>query len=120
MSRAAKSVLAFAGYMLLLGASLALAPDAMLAFFAIPPAPEPWVRLLGVLVLCLAYYYVEAARRESGWFMRACVHGRAFVAACIVALIALGLAPVQLLLFATIDAAGALWTRIALRRGEAG
>jgi hypothetical protein len=117
MSRAAKSVLVFAGYMLLLGASLALVPARSLALAGLGPAPEPWVRLLGVLVLCLAYYYVVAARRESASFMRACVRGRAFVAACIVVLAALGLAPVQLLLFAAIDAAGAAWTQVALRRG---
>lgn len=117
MSRAAKSVVAFAAYMLLLGASLALAPGALLALVGIGPVPEPWVRLLGVLVLCLAYYYVVAARSESVSFFRACVRGRAFVAACIVVLAMLGLAPLQLLLFAAIDAAGAAWTQVALSRG---
>jgi hypothetical protein len=116
MSAAAKSVLAFAAYMLLLGAALVLAPNPLLVLFGVPATTEVWIRLIGVLVLCLSYYYVLAARRELVAFFRGTVHGRLFVAACIAAFVLVGLAPSVLLVFGAIDLAGALWTGASLRR----
>jgi hypothetical protein len=116
MPAAIRSMTVFAGYMVVLGAALVVAPNPLLTLFGFSTTTEPWIRLLGVLVLCLAGYYLTAARHRLLPFIRATVWGRAFVVACMLGLVAIGLAPPQLLLFAAIDAAGAAWTAIALRR----
>jgi hypothetical protein len=116
VSAAAKSIVIFAGYMFALGVVLLVAPNPFLVAFGFAPTSEPWVRLVGVLVLCLAGYYALAARRELVAFISATVWGRGFVAVCLVALVALGIAPAPLIVFAVIDVVGAAWTAVALWR----
>jgi hypothetical protein len=116
MTAAARSLIAFAAYMLVLGLALALAPNPLLSALGFATTQEPWIRLIGVLVLCLAFYYRLAARHEWVAFMHATVSARLFVVAYMVGLTLAGLAPLQLLAFAAIDLAGALWTGLALRR----
>jgi len=76
-----------------------------------------WIRIVGMLLLCLGYYYVDAARREVASFFRATVLGRACVVACLIGFVVLGLAPPPLLAFAAIDLGGLAWTALALRGG---
>jgi hypothetical protein len=116
MSRAAKSILAFGVYLTVLGAGLAIAPDALLAIFRQPPAHEPWLRLLGIVSLVLGGYYIGAARGELTAFFRMSVFGRAAGCAGFAACVGAGWAPSFVLLFAALDGAGALWTFRALRR----
>lgn len=70
--------------------------------------------MLGVVTLALAIYYVTAARNGLVAFFRATVPVRAVVVAAFVGLVAVGAAPWQLVLFGLIDAAGAVWTAMAL------
>jgi hypothetical protein len=116
MTNAARSVLAFGAYLALLGAGLFAVPNVMLALFRQPPTQEPWLRVLGLVSLGLGYYYVSAARAEATPFFRATVRGRAAGAIVFAVLALSGLAPRFILLMAGLDAAGALWTRGALRR----
>ncbi|WP_372526261.1 hypothetical protein [Piscinibacter sp.] len=113
MSAAARTLLAFAAYVLVLGAALGLAPNLFLSAFGFATTQEPWIRLIGVLVLCLAFYYQLAARHELLAFIQATVPARLFVVACMLVLV--GLAPLRLLAFGAIDLAGAVWTGFALR-----
>lgn len=115
MSRAARSVFGFGVYLALAGAGLLVEPRLVLAPVGIATPREVWIRIVGVLVLCLAAYYVVAARSEAGAVMRATVPVRFGVTLAFGALVALGLAPPGLLVFAVIDFAGALWTALALR-----
>ena len=116
MSRAAKTMLAFGVYLAIVGAGLAIAPDAMLAIFGRPPAQEPWLRLLGLVSLVLGFYYMGAARAELTPFFRMTLYGRAAGCAGFAAFALAGWAPRFVLLFAALDGAGALWTFMALRR----
>jgi len=51
-------------------------------------------------------------------FFRWTVWGRSIVVVAFVAFVALGMAPPVLILFAAIDAGGALWTALTLRGGR--
>jgi len=64
----------------------------------------------------LGYYYWVCGSSEAVAFYRASVHGRIGLAATLVLLIAAFSAPVQLLLFAAVDLAGATWTALGFRK----
>jgi hypothetical protein len=119
LSAPAKSVIVFGIYLLLLGATLILAPNALLAAFRIAPTNEVWIRVVGMLVLMLGAYYVLAALAEARAFMRWTVPLRASVLVFFVAFVATGLAPGVLILFGLVDLAGAGWTGWCLRNLEA-
>ena len=65
MSRAARSLFAFGVYLVGLGLLLLFVPNLILQFFAVRPTNEVWIRINGMFVLCLAFFYVQAARHNS-------------------------------------------------------
>jgi hypothetical protein len=115
MSRATTSIRVFAIYLVIFGATLIAAPDLVLAPFGIPHSPEVWIRVVGVLAAVLGLYYLVAARFELVPFYRATVVGRVFVFLSFAALALFGFAPPSLVLFGTVDLAGAVWTAAGLR-----
>lgn len=117
MNPAAKSVLVFALYLVVVGLGLLLAPNPFLAPLGFPPAAdESWLRVLGVLVLCLAAYYCAAARANLTAFFRWTVFVRTGVCLAFGTLVILGLAPKPLALLGAVDLAAALWTAAALKQ----
>src|SRR5918999_4882298 len=108
MSRAAKSLFVFGIYLCGLGLILLLVPNLILQLFGVPPTNEVWIRVIGMLVLCLSFYYVQAARSELTSFIRWTVWARAAVIVYFVALVLLVAAPKALLLFGLIDLLAAL------------
>jgi len=119
MSKSATSVKVFASYLLLLGLALVLSPNALLRVFRIAPTGEVWIRVVGMLVLVLAFYYWNAARAGLTSFFRWSVVARTSVLLFFIAFVVAGLAPPVLILFGVVDLAGAVWTALALR-AEAG
>lgn len=115
MNRAAKSVWVFGIYQPLLGLVLLLIPNLLLPLFGFPATSEPWIRVVGMIELILAYYYIQGARGEMRALLRWTVHERSFAFICLIALVALGLAAPMLALFGLVDLVGAIWTGLALR-----
>ncbi len=115
MSKAAFTIKAFAVYLVGLGALLALVPNLMLSLFGFAPTTEVWIRVLGVVVFNLGWYYWYAAVSEARPFFAASVVTRAFALVAFAGLVAVGFAQPTLMLFGAIDAAGGLWTWLALR-----
>lgn len=115
MSHPARSITVFAGYLVLLGLTLLVAPNLLLTTFGIPPTSEVWIRIVGVLVLILAFYYAQTARREMTDFFRWTVPARSAVIVFFIVFVFLGWAKPVLILFGAIDLAGAIWTFMALR-----
>ncbi len=111
MMTAEKSMMAFGAYLVPTGAALALAPAWILLPLGLPAPQEVWVRVLGLVVLALAAYYIQAARQEMRGFAEASVPVRMVVAAGFAALVLAGGWPPVLLLFGAVDLMGALWTR---------
>ena len=119
MSRAAKSLFVFGIYLCGLGLLLLLVPNLLLRVFGVPPTNEVWIRINGMLVLCLSFYYVRAARNELTTFIRWTVWTRIAVIFYFAAFVLLVSAPKALLLFGLIDLLAAIWTWLALKKGEA-
>ena len=56
MSKAARSVFVFGIYLIVLGLGLLLFPNSLLGIISIPSTTEPWIRVVAMLLLILAYY----------------------------------------------------------------
>lgn len=115
MSGAARSAYVFGIYLIVVGGMAMGAPNTLLALLRLEPTTDPWIRVAGVVVVAIGMLDVACARSNQVGFFRATVATRSFAALSFAAFVALGLAPPVLLLFGAIDAAGALWTFIALR-----
>jgi len=117
MNAATTSIRIFGVYLVLLGAALIVAPNAVLAPFGLPATTEVWLRVVGVLATALGFYYGQAARSELVPFYRATIVARIFVFVCFGAFVLLGFANPALALFGAVDLAGAIWTATALHKG---
>ena len=115
MTRAARSVYVFGIYLIVAGGVLIGSPNTLLAILQLPPTTEPWVHVLGIPVMSIGMLHVSSARADLVPFFRASVWVRFFVLAALTVLAALRLIPPILIGLGVIDAAGATWTRIALR-----
>jgi hypothetical protein len=120
MSRAAKSLFIFGVYLCVLGLLLLLAPNLLLRAFGAPTTGEVWIRVNGMFVLCLSFFYVLAARNELTNFIRWTVWARVAVIFYFAAFVLLVSAPRALLLFGLIDLLTAVWTWLALKKDAAG
>jgi hypothetical protein len=118
MSQAAKSLFVFGIYLCGLGLILLLVPNLILQVFGVPPTNEVWIRINGMFVLFLSFYYVQTARNELTIFIRWTVWTRLAVIFYFAAFVLLVSAPKALLLFGLIDLLAAIWTWLALSRKE--
>ncbi len=115
MSKGALSVFVFGLYLLVLGIVLIVVPNFLLGLFSLPGTTEVWIRVVGMLVLILFFYYTQAARKEFTDFFRFTVYARASVIVFFIAFVLLGFADPPLILFGVVDLLGAIWTALALR-----
>lgn len=117
MTPAARSVFVFGLYLVVVGLGLLAAPNEFLAPLGFASVADPsWLRVLGVLTLVIATYYLLAAWTGLTVFFRWTVFVRGGVFVVFGALVLLKLAPAPLALLGTVDLAAALWTWFALRR----
>jgi len=116
MSRAAKSLFVFGIYLCGLGLILLLVPNLILQAFGAPTTNEVWIRINGMFVLCLSFFYVQAARTELTIFIRWTVWARVAVIIYFAAFVLLVSAPKALLLFGLVDLLSAIWTWLALEK----
>ena len=119
MSQAAKSLFVFGIYLCGLGLVLVFVPNLILQVFGVPPTNEVWIRINGMFVLCLSFYYVQAARSELTVFIRWTVWARVAVIFYFAAFVLLVGAPKALLLFGLVDLLSAIWTWLALKKDDA-
>ena len=115
MSNSARSVLVFGLYLVVLGIVLLVVPNFLLGMFVLPSTTEVWIRVAGMLVLFLGFYYIQAARKEMTDFFRWTVYVRPTVIVFFAAFVLLGFASLPLILFGVVDLLGAIWTGLALR-----
>ena len=115
MSNAAKSMVVYGGYVILfLGLPFLLIPDVLMSIVGMSPT-DVWARVLGMSVLFLGYYIIQAGRHELTDFFRWTVYARFTVPLFFGAFVALGFAPPILIAFSVPDILFASWTALALR-----
>ncbi len=65
--------------MALTGLWLVVSPNTLLALVHLPPVNDGWIRLLGMFMIIVAFYYFRTANSEVEKFFRATVYGRTFM-----------------------------------------
>lgn len=115
MSNAARSLFVFGVYAVLAGALLLLVPGLVLSSLGFPAAADGWVRVVGVLAVCVGAYHLVSARHELQAYLRASIVVRLGFAFGLAGLVVTEQMPRSLLLFAAVDLVGAVWTALALR-----
>lgn len=115
MTRAAKSLFIFGIYVVAMGLLFVTVPVLAVTLLKLPQAPAGWGRTVGLLALVIGSYDIVSARSEALANIRASIPVRFAFATGTVLLVASGEMPVTLLPLGAIDAAGAIWTMLALR-----
>lgn len=115
MSKSARSLFVFSIYLFVLGPILIVIPNFLLGLFKFPETNEVWVRVVGMLVFFLGYYYFQTSMNEMKKFFQWTVYSRTGVLIFFIVFVLLDFAPPILILFGFIDAVAALWTHLALR-----
>jgi hypothetical protein len=120
MSRAGRSFFWFGFWVLACGLSLALAPGLLLKMAAISVSNDILLRVFGTVLVYMAVYYFVAGRRGGYTALyRASVYTR-FSAPIFVGIFVIVLKASPLVFcFTVVDALGALWTALALRKDQA-
>ena len=118
MSKAARSLFVFGIYLIIIGLGFLVMPNLVLRLFGFPETSEPWIRVMAMLLLFLAYYYIFASRNEMTEFIRITVYVRASVILFFAAFVLLDLAQPMLLLFGAVDLVAAIWTWLSLRQPQ--
>lgn len=118
MNRISKSIFIFGLYSLLMGIVLLFLPNLFLPLFNLPLLGEPWLNLLGFVLMCSSYYYIRSAISGNMEFALYTIHTR-FAAPLVVAyLISTGKADWHFLSFGIVDGLGGLWTWRELKRSK--
>lgn len=118
MSAPAKSMYYFGFYLVFLGGTLALIPNVPFAIVGIPQTNEAWIRVVGMLILFLAFFCFQSARKELTEFMRWTVYTRPTVIIFFTVLALLGMVKPVVIWLGVIDLAAAIWTGLALRSAK--
>lgn len=93
-------------------------PNMVLPLFNLPVSSEPWMYLLGFVLMCSSYYYIRSALSGNMQFALYTTHTR-FAAPLVVAyLIITGKADWHFVSFGIVDGLGGLWTWFELKRNK--
>jgi hypothetical protein len=115
MSKSAVSVLVFGLYISLLALGFLIVPAIFTSLFGLADAQDVWVRIAAMLLLGLAYYYIQMARQGHKPFFRFSAQARALVIVFFGLFVLLDMARPTLIILGAIDFLAAAWTALALR-----
>ncbi|MBN2145749.1 MAG: hypothetical protein JW726_00115 [Anaerolineales bacterium] len=118
MSRSAKSVFYFGVYIALLGVLLIFSPNTLLELVNLPPTNDVWIRLVGMLLIFMGFFYIQAARHNLVPFFKWTLATRGVAIFFVLGFWLSGLTSWIILAFWLGDLAGLLWTWISLRVEE--
>lgn len=115
MSPAARSVHVFGLYLVAVGLVALGVPNVLFAVVGVPETDEPWIRVLGAVVVVLGFYYLVAARHHLVAMFSATVAGRVAAGISLITIVSLW-GYWTAVVFGVVDVLGAIWTFLALRR----
>lgn len=111
-----KSLLGQVIYVLISGLQLLFIPNFLLVTFGLEPTSEIWIRILGMLVLALSFYYYAIYKNGGKEVVRATVQGRLFFCTGLSILVIMGMVKPVLMIFAIIETGLSLWTLSEMRK----
>jgi hypothetical protein len=116
MKTNSKSIFIFGFYSLIMGMILLFFPTVVLPLVDLPVTGEPWVNLLGFVLICSSYYYIRSGMAGNMQFALYTTHTRFAAPLVVFYLIASGKADWHFLSFGLVDGLGGLWTWYELRK----
>ncbi|MBN2159428.1 MAG: hypothetical protein JW807_08530 [Spirochaetes bacterium] len=120
MTRAGKSIFYFGFWVLACGVSLMFFPEFCLNIAGIDLNDYITVRLFGMVLIYLSiYYFVAGQHPEFRPLYLTTVFTRSSALVLVIGFVLLGMAKPIVIGFVVVDALGALWTGLALRKDGA-
>lgn len=116
MKQSTLSMLVFAIYMAFLSIAFVLIPAPFVTFFGFATPDPLWIRIFGVVLGILAFYYAMAIREQAFRFYYWTSLGRLALLPAYAVFVLAGIAPWIALVFGAFESGCAIWTGIALRR----
>jgi hypothetical protein len=116
MTPAAKSIYYFGFYLYLIGIVLIAVPNFLLSTIQVPETNEVWIRVVGVLAICLGYYYHRSGAVNDIAFCRLTIPTRIFVFLSFLTFALAEYVSPVIIVFGVVDVAGAVWTWTSLRK----
>ena len=114
-TRSAISVFYFGFYIVVMGLLLLLIPNMLLNLVSVPMTNEGWIRMAGMLLLFMGFFYIQAGRHHFIPFFKWTLVTRSSAFVFILGFIMSGMISWVIFLFWLVDLAGTLWTAWALR-----
>jgi len=115
MTPTAKSIFYYSFYMIGMGLSLLLSPNALLGMFGFEPTNDIWIRVLGLFAFCAGMLYFYCGRTNQTAFFRISVAERIVFFVGMVGIVLFLRANPLLALIGSVDLFGATWTALTLR-----
>jgi hypothetical protein len=116
MSHAAKSVYYFGFYLYVVGATLIFIPNIFLTTLGMPETNEVWIRILGIIVGLLGFYYHQTGAKDISVFFPLTIPTRILVFISFLIFVILKMASPVMAGIGAVDLAGAIWTFMALKK----
>jgi len=110
MTKAAKTVFYFGLYMILEGSILLIVPNILLSLVGLPQTQEVWIRIVGMALIVLGYYYIKSALKNFEDFFYWTIPTRIMQFIVLTTFVFLGLVGPVILLFGAIELISGLWT----------
>lgn len=110
MTKTAQTVFIFGIYMIAEGVALSLMPNVVLALAGLPETTEVWIRLVGMTLIILGYYYIRAARTGFTEFFKWTIHMRTAQFLAVLMFVALGFMQPAILIFSLVEFTSGIWT----------
>lgn len=114
MSDAALSVFVFSIYLVITGLGFIFIPNILLSTLKLPTTNEPWIRILGIVIAAMGFFYVIGAEYELSIFLWATIVERYAILVSFTLLVISKKAPAILIMFGIVDAICATSTMLVL------
>jgi hypothetical protein len=101
---------------MIMGIVLLFLPGMVLPIVGLPVQGEPWLNLLGFVLICSSYYYIRSALSGNREFAMYTTHTRLAAPLVVFYLIGSGKADWHFISFGIVDGLGGLWTLYELKR----
>jgi hypothetical protein len=117
MTNVEKSLFVFGLYLIFaVGLGFMITPTILLDLFGLKYGDDTWIRFVGMLAFIIGAYYLVAVKLKLHQFFIWTVWMRYGAATFMVTMFLAGKSGLPILLFAGIDALGATWTFVALKK----
>ena len=103
-------------YVIITGLQLIFVPNMLLNMFGFDATSDIWIKVLGIVILPLSAVYYAISKQGNEESVRATIISRGFVGVGFILLALSGQAKLNLILFAGIDIATAVWTWVELKK----